>query len=270
MDILFSCRNCIHNCVQSPNIGPGSGFCLLHSSVIWEAKTTTCKYLHRKDLPHFVVDEGIREHAAEFAVFSNLVNLHTKEIINKIPYSEKFAWENNLFDPLLNTLAQYGKVDKIWIFVQAFAGGVNGRRALVHTSLVRRYMNKCDTWTSAYRLILALLQEIDIEPHFDPRSLIEEEDVTLAETQFQALWDVIFTKIASLQEYGWHAGLEDLMWATDTLNGGLSELNWQVLQKELARQREKWTARIIDHAKKEGEFFKVSETFLSDEQLFRN
>lgn len=264
MDILFSCRNCIHNCLQSPNIGPGSGFCLLHSSVLWDSKTTTCKYLHRKDLPHFMVDEGIREHAAEFAGFSSLVNLHTKAVIHKVPYSEKFVWENKLFDSLLNTLAQYDKVDKTWIFVQAFSGGVDGRRALVHTSLVRRYMNKCDTWTSTYRLMLALLQEIDIEPHFDPRSLIVEEDTTLAETQFQALWDVIFARIASLQEYGWHAGLEDLMWATDTIIGGLAELNWPVLQEELARQRGKWTTRIIDHAKTEGEFFKVSETILAD------
>jgi hypothetical protein len=35
MDELFSCRNCIHNCGQSLLIGPGSGFCLQHESVIW-------------------------------------------------------------------------------------------------------------------------------------------------------------------------------------------------------------------------------------------
>ena len=80
MDELFSCRNCIHNCGQSLLIGQGSGFCLQHESVIWEPDRTTCKYLHRKDLPYFVVEEGTREHAAEFAGFPFLVSLDHEKI----------------------------------------------------------------------------------------------------------------------------------------------------------------------------------------------
>src|SRR5436190_1190299 len=100
MDELFSCRNCVHNCGQSPNIGPGAGYCLQHDSIIWEPERTTCKYLHRKDLPHFVVEEGVREHAAEFAFFPRLVTLDSKQPIEQMHYSEKFAWERGSFDPL--------------------------------------------------------------------------------------------------------------------------------------------------------------------------
>ena len=67
MDELFSCRNCIHNCGQSLNVGRGPVYRLQHDSVIPDPGLITCKYLHRKDLPNFVVDEGVREHAAEFA-----------------------------------------------------------------------------------------------------------------------------------------------------------------------------------------------------------
>ena len=51
MDELFSCRNCIQNAGQSLTTGHGSGFCLTHNSVIPDPIRTTCKFLHRKDLP---------------------------------------------------------------------------------------------------------------------------------------------------------------------------------------------------------------------------
>ncbi len=110
MDELFSCRNCIHNCGQSLNVGQGAGYCLQHDSVIPDPGLITCKYLHRKDLPNFVVDEGVREHAAEFAPFPRLVRLDTKESVEQVRYSEKYQWEKHSFDPLTHALAQYHKV----------------------------------------------------------------------------------------------------------------------------------------------------------------
>src|SRR5208282_4055783 len=32
------------------------------------------------------------------------------------------------------------------------------------------------------------------------------------------LWDVIFVRMSAIQEYGWHAGLERLIWASDAVN----------------------------------------------------
>lgn len=255
MDELFSCRNCIHNSAQSLNIGRGAGYCLKHQSVLPQPQQTTCKYLHRKDLPRFVVDEGLREHAAEFAIFSGIAYLRTHKPQPIIHYSERHAWEHNAFDPLMHALAQYWKTKPSWVFVQAFSGGLDGRRSIAHSGLVRRYMDKCGTWRSSYRIVLALLKELPIEPHF------AESDLKSAgeDSSTEALWDVLFSRIATVQEYGFHSGLEPLMWATDQLNGGLSKLDWSLLQPELQEKQPEWTRLIVEHASNEGVFFPAAE-----------
>ncbi|MBI1209772.1 MAG: hypothetical protein GC191_21135 [Azospirillum sp.] len=259
MDALFSCRNCIHNGSQTLTIGRGMGFCLKHDSVIWHPEDTTCKYLHRKDLPSFLVDEGIREHAAEFAQFSGMARLSRPEPIGRIRYSEKFCWERKKFDPIIHALALYYRNDeKHWIFIQTFAAGVDGRRSVAYTSLIRRYMNICETWANSYRLVLSFIQEIDSEPQFDEHSLAEivgghDQD----ELRREALWDVVFCRLSTLQEYGWHASLEDLRWVTDSLNGSLSNFDWPALKRELMEFKETWTEEIIDHAKRNEVFFPI-------------
>ena len=255
MESLFSCRNCIHNCGQSINIGRGPGFCLQHDSVIWEPEKTTCKYLHRKDLPHFVVEEGVREHAAEFAHCSGMASLESAEPIKKVPYSEKFVWERRLFDPLTHALAQYRKSEPSWVFIQAFSGGLDGRRSLAHAAFVRRYMDRCGSWQSSYRLVLALLQEVDVTPHFTESADLVDHDDQTGEFLEDALWDVVFTRLSAIQEYGFHSGIVALMWATDSLNGALSELDWGRLRPALAEVRESWTEDIIAHAGSEDVFF---------------
>jgi hypothetical protein len=255
MDLLFSCRNCIHNAGQSLNVGRDGGFCLKHDSILRDPSKTTCKYLHRKDLPLFVVDEGIREHAAEFAAFPGLVNLLTKEPIGRSHYSEKYAWERKTFDPVTHSIAQYHKSERAWIVIQSMASGVDGRRSIAYSSLVRRYVATCETWRSSYRLFLAFIQEIASTPLFQDKDILQVADEPIEETKNQALWDVVFARISAVQEYGWHAGLEDMMWATDQLNGALSEFNWSNLSRELEDNRGRWTDEIIEHARREGEFF---------------
>jgi hypothetical protein len=232
---------------------------LRHQSVIWKPDETTCKYLHRKDLPQFIVDEGIMEHAAEFALFSGLVSLKTKQTIPRIKYSERFAWKHRQFDPLLNAVAQYFKTKPHWAFILGFTGGVDGRRSLAYSAFVRRYMDKCETWRSSYRLILALVDEIDQEPEFDAKSILADRGADGAVPKEEAIWDVVFTRISGLQEYGYHAGLESLMWATDSLNGALSELDWPSLRAELGRMRGVWTDQIVAHAVENNVFFSQSD-----------
>jgi hypothetical protein len=265
MDELFSCRNCIHNCGQSPNVGPGVGYCLQHDSIIWEPGRTTCKYLHRKDLPHFVVEEGVREHAAEFALFPRLVKLDTKEPVEQVRYSEKFAWERGSFDPLTHALAQYHKVARRWVLIQAFASGADGRRSLAHGSLVRHYLDSCGKWTSSYRLILGMLDEIDDNPVFARKALLLGNGAVAEEVAEDALWDVVFVRLSAIQEFGWHAGLESLIWASDAVNGSLADMNWPALQQELAGLRNQWTQLIISHAKAHGAFFPQPENVEYDE-----
>lgn len=253
MDILFSCLNCIHNPAQSLSIGQGDGYCLQHGSVIEKPDDTTCKYLHRKDLPFFVVDEGVREHAAEFALFGGLVSLSTMQPVDRVTYSERYAWERRTYDPLTHAISQYQKAEPAWTFIQAFSAGLDGRRSLAHTSLVRRYMQNCGTWKSSYRLLLGLLRELDTEPLFSPDSLRDEFRPE------EALWDVVFVRLSAIQEYGWHGGIEGMMWATDSLNGALVAFSWQELQPDLHQIQSQWIDTVIQHARAEGAFFPAPE-----------
>jgi len=49
------------------------------------------------------------------------------------------------------------------------------------------------------------------------------------------------------------------MWATDQLNGGLSSLDWEATQSELAAKVPQWSELIIGHASGEGAFFPQAE-----------
>lgn len=252
MDELFSCRNCIHNAAQTLLIGNGIGFCLFHKSILRDSSRTTCKYLSRKDMPSFVVDEGVKEHAYEFAMFSSIVDMPTMAPVERANYSEKHAWLNRSFDALTQNLAHSYKIKPTWVFVESLAGGSDGRRALAHSSLVRRYMANCRTWRSSYRFILALVQELPRTPHFEPEDMIPEAESDIVQ---EAVWDVFFTRISGVQEYGFHAGLEELMWATDHLNGALVRFEWTELRKDLQLKSIEWTEKIITHAEKESAFF---------------
>jgi len=234
------------------------GYCLQHDSIIHDPDDTTCKYLHRKDLPVFVVDEGIREHAAEYAMYSGLVSLSTGKPLKRGFYSEKRAWESGKFDVLINALAQYHRTDRAWVFIGACASGIDGRRSLTHSSLVRRYMDHCGTWTSSYRLVLAYLQDVDSEPQFEDRDLlVNGTDVGTARND--ALWDVMFVRISGVQEYGFHAGLEELMWATDAIGEALSTFDWKEFHPKIKTKKEEWTELVQKHAKDEGVFFDQSD-----------
>lgn len=269
METLFSCRNCVHNCGQTLNVGRGDGFCLQHGSVIQDPDRTTCKYLHRKDLPLFVVDEGVREHAAEYAFAPGLVRLESHQLIRSIAYSERHYWETDEYDGLTQALAQYHRVKSgRWMFIQAFTAGTDGRRSVAQGSLIRRYLHKCQTWTSSYRLILGLLKEIDNTPLFAEQDLLIPSGESREEIEVQAIWDTVFVRLSAIQEYGWHAGMEKLTWITDQLNGGLSDLHWSKLQPELQQLRTNWIKEVILHAKDNNEFFPPPDTNLDLDQDF--
>ena len=255
MDELFSCRNCVHNCGQSLLIGRNEGFCIKHDSVLFKPHRSTCKYLHRKDLPRFVVDEGLREHAGEFAGFSAIADLAEHTPIERLPYSEKFMWEQKRFDPLNQSLAQYHKTNPSWIFIQAMSGGIDGRRSLTYASLVRRYMDHCGNWQSSYRFILALALELPSTPRFTDKDLNIDDFEPDDDIRQDAVWDVFFCRLSAIQEYGFHSGLENLMWATDQLNGALAELDWSTLRTQLDAKADEWTDQILQHAKTNGAFF---------------
>ena len=126
-------------------------------------------------------------------------------------------------------------------------------------------MDRCGTWKSSYRLVLGLVQEIDAQPFFDARSLIRFHETSFTQAALDATWDVVFVRLSAVQEYGWHAGLEPLMWISDAVNGSLADLDWPRLQRELADHRESWLKLIVSHAKAHEEFFPVAEPRLRDD-----
>jgi len=252
VDVLYSCRNCIHNGVQTIFVGAGAGFCLKFNSVIHRPDQTTCKYLHRKDLPRFVVDEGLMEHAAEFAGCSGIASLRTTKPIQRVHYNEQYYWEHGQFSPLTHALAQYFKTKRHWIMVQVFAGSVDGLRAIAHASLFRRYLDTCAKWQSSWRLVLALIQELDSEPQFTAEMLTRPDS---RDSRDDALWDVFFVRLSAIQEFGWHSGIEEMRWLSDSLNGSLSAFDWKGLKPDLAEVKPSLTKAVIALAKKEHVYF---------------
>jgi len=259
---LFSCRNCVQNPMQGTTFGHGHGYCLHWGSVIREPGTTTCKYLHRKDLPNHIVDEGTREHAAQFAHVAGPADLITEKQILRKRYSEKYAWDSHHFDPSLHAMAMYHRADESAEtagnegkarFIQAFVGSNDGRRALAYASLVRRYMHHCDSWTSSYRLVLAIVEETVSEAVVPVAELLgagSEEDRRAA-----AGWEVLYCRISGLQEFAWHASLEVLRHPLSSVYGSIADMDMNGVRSSLATLKSSWRDQIIAKAKAEGEYF---------------
>ena len=229
----------------------------MHKSVLKHSERTTCKYLARKDMPFFVVDEGVKEHAYEYAQFSTIVDMPTGESVNRTVYSEKHAWSTGTYDALTQILAHSNKITPTWVFVQSIAGGADGKRLLAHASLVRRYMTNCGTWRSSYRFALSVIKEVSQRPFFATSDLLE------GATADEAEWDVLFARLSCVQEYGFHSGIDELMWATDHVNGALVELNLSGVRQELDKKSLEWVEMVIRHATDNGAFF--PERLLSEE-----
>jgi hypothetical protein len=235
----------------------------MHKSVLRQPERTTCKYLARKDMPFFVVDEGVKEHAYEYASFSTMVDMPTGQSVSQTFYSEKHAWLTGTYDALTQVLAHSYKIKPTWVFVQSMAGGADGKRQLAHSSLVRRYMTNCGTWRSSYRFALSVIEEVSQRPFFKSSDLLERA------TADEAEWDVLFARLSCIQEYGFHSGLDELMWATDQMNGALVELDLGAARQELYKKSPEWIEKVIRHASDNGAFFPERPPFDDfDEQDF--
>jgi hypothetical protein len=264
----FSCRNCVQNPIQSISIGSGRGFCLQFNSVIEKPDRTTCKYLHRKDLPNFLVEEGVREHAAEFSGCPGMADLHTLEPVPKTIYREKDAWETHSFDPDLSAVAAYHRrrdeaeqsgLQK-WRFIKAFSGSVDGRKSISFASMARRYMSVCGTWTSSYRFVLTIINDLDRDVFFAPQDLVAANGESREELTRAARWEVFFTRISGVQEYGWHAALDDLRFPMRHLATHVSDDDWNALLLTLKSIKLGWEDQVIKMAKSASVFFPKSES----------
>ncbi len=256
---LFSCRNCVQNPTQGIALGRGSGYCLQFGSIVEQPERTTCKYLHRKDLPDHLVHEGAAEHAAELADTYGPVDLVTKEQLVRRRYSEQYSWDTGRFDASLHAMALYhrrpagGAPEPVgkWRLIQSYAGSTDARRALAYSSLVRRYMRHCDSWTSSYRLILAQVEEVPEEVFVTAKQLVDGADTD------DALWEVLFCRLSALQEFGWHAGLAALKHPLDGASQKVADGDCKGAYAEMAKHVPTWRQLIINRAKEQGVYFRA-------------
>jgi hypothetical protein len=92
-------------------------------------------------------------------------------------------------------------------------------------------------------------------PQFSDSDLYGNDSKIGQELRDEAVWDVFFTKLSGVQEYGFHSGIEPLMWASDQLDDALVALDWPGLRDELRTKAPEWMEMVIQHASDEGAFF---------------
>lgn len=243
---LFSCRNCIHNPAQGLTLGPGAGFCLTWGSVIEQPEQTTCKYLHRKDLPMFLARQATQEHQDELSQLAYMADLETHELLVPRPYDSDGMLEAERLDAPTRAVAAYHRLDtapdataqRRDLTLATFAGAADGRKAMTHASLVRRMFTgggPTRIWT---RRVLDLLDEIDSDVLFRAVDLLESGDVAAAR------WEVAHTRLSCVQEFGWHAADEQLMYPMMELGGHVADEDWSGFLVALGRLKESFRERV--------------------------
>ena len=208
------------------------------------------------------MEDATKEHAAEFSMGPGIADLRTKQRIKIAVYSERRFWETREYDPQLNAVAGYHRKSEAlneetprkWRIIQAFAGSIDGRKALGFASLVRRYMNHCDSWWSSYRFILGVIAEIDYEVFFRDENIKIEGDVSESEMREQATWEVFFTRLSGIQEFGWHASMDSLKFPMRELSAYM-DTSWNSIKSILAKLKKRWEDEVIALATQEGQFF---------------
>ncbi|XXX82201.1 hypothetical protein WMF30_25925 [Sorangium sp. So ce134] len=244
---LFSCRNCIHNPAQGLTLGPGAGFCLTWGSVIERPEQTTCKYLHRKDLPMFLARRGIQEHQDEFSRVASMADLETREPLVPRGYDSYSMVEAERLDNVTRAVAAYHALDSAPdataqrrdLTLATFAGAADGRRAMMYASLVRRTLASGGPTLPWTRRVLDLLDEIDTDVLFRAADLLEADGAAAAR------WEVAHARLSCIQEFGWHAAQEQLMYPMMELGAHVAEEDWNGFLLALGRLKGSFREVVI-------------------------
>ena len=250
---LFSCRNCIHNPAQGLTLGQGPGYCLQWGSIIEQPEQTTCKYLHRKDLPIFLVQQAVQEHADEFSICRGMADLETREPIVPTAYDERDFDQTEHLDLTTRAVADHYALSaapdatpaRRARLIPMFAGSSDARRTMAHASLVRRAMRgdlPPYLWT---RRVLDLAEEVDGDFTVYTHDLVKERGLFEEETRVAAVWEVVYTRLSGLQEYGWHVSIEDLKYPMQELGRYAANQDWEGLRARLRSIKEQWYEAIL-------------------------
>ncbi len=243
---LFTCRNCIYNPAQGLTFGPGRGFCIQWGALLKRPERTTCKYLHRKDLPHFLVREAIAEHEAEFSANQALADVETHQNVDASPFNDEAASQVERIDPVTRAVATYHSIAAApdtslalrSQLIALFAGARDARRASVHACLIRGFLPGAPATRHHWRRrLLDLVEEIDLEFVVAPNDLVAAGEPSEAEV----CWEIADIRLAAVQEYGWSLGNEELKFP---LSGELEALatarKWGGFVAELGKTKGRW------------------------------
>ncbi|HEU4410439.1 MAG TPA: hypothetical protein VFS43_34610 [Polyangiaceae bacterium] len=245
---LFTCRNCIHNPAQGLTFGPGPGFCLQWGALLKQPDRTTCKYLHRKDLPHFLVREAQVEHEAEFAANRALADVETHDDVPASAFDDRALPRAERIDPVTRAVANYYTLaaaptvplTRRSRLITLFAGSRDARRASAHACLVRG-MGDPQSRHEWFRRILGLIEEVDIEFVVSPSDLIGSGEASKADVQ----WEIANIRLAAVQEYGWHLGREELKFPLNSeLEALAADQKWDGFMAKLGELKGEWADQI--------------------------
>jgi hypothetical protein len=253
---LYTCDNCIYNPSQYQEIGSRCGFCLKYNSLLMQASHTTCKFFKRKDLPLFLAEQGHKEHAKSFSGTNDIVYYHTKTPQEKRNYSEKYVWENNIFDIYIHEIAIYHRISsQKWTYLQGLLASRNPIKNIMHSSLLRRYIQHCGSESDNYRLVLSLSADLgepsDIRMNDFRIEVSYEEFISLRESYQK---DVVLLRLYAIQEYGYLIQDESIIWISDELNGAI-ESSWQEFIVSVQGIVPILQQRITSSAQSRGTFF---------------
>jgi hypothetical protein len=244
MDLdLFSCRNCIHNPSQGLTLGTGSGYCMKWHSLIERPERTTCKLLHRKDLAYFQTEESLREHAEEFASCTSMADLESHAPLVRHPPAESHGAQ---LDPMTRVVITYDTLDKPSLqpgLLNLLAGSTEGRRSLAYASLVRGAIHPGPMPEQAWDWVSGLVDDVDRIVFLEPSEVLGAGQAG-DEAIEAARWEVLYTRLSGVQEVGWHASIDDLMFPMRELHTYVAEQDWNGLIGRLSELKERWMAQL--------------------------
>ncbi len=251
----YTCDNCLYNPLQYHEIGTSTGFCLRHDSILKNSQHTTCHFHKRKDLPFFLYEDGMNEHAAEFPENIGIVFYYAKYPVDTKKYSERHVWLTNTFDPYLQEVAIYHRTQTKWTFIQAFSASRNPIKSIIFSSLTRRYIQQCGAKNDNYRLILSLSHDLreTVDIHIDD-FIFEIRHEDYVDLRDHYLKEIKLLQLYAIQEYGMLIKNDDIAWITDELNGTLFA-SWNEFFKGVASLVPLIQRYVIDSSQKRGTFF---------------
>jgi hypothetical protein len=253
---LFSCRNCIYNPAQGLTFGPGPGFCTQWGALLKRPEQTTCKYLHRKDLPRFLVREALFEHEAEFSANRALADVETHQDVSASPFDDKAAPQEERVDPVTRAVARYYAVAAApdaplalgSQLIALFAGSRDARRASAHACLIRGLgAGGPATRHHWRRRLLDLVEEIDIKFIVAPSDLVAAGEASKDEkgSKAEVRWEIADIRLAAVQEYGCDLGIEELKFPLSSeLEAFATDRRWGKFVAKLSENKGEWSARL--------------------------